>query len=96
MHQIGPRQLRSNEQTLDLLPCVPSAPINLASICILPSRACPSPTADLNSCSNFAWSVAVKNDRRILGILVSETGALAAGTGGPGVDAGVDANDWAI
>jgi hypothetical protein len=33
-----------------------------------PSNAVLSPTADLNSCSNFAWSVAVMNDNRMPGI----------------------------
>lgn len=44
------------------------------SLTFSPSRACPSPTADLNSCSNFAWSVAVRKDNRILGILAPEAG----------------------
>lgn len=42
-----------------------------------PERACAEPTADLNSCSNLAWSCAVMNDNLMLGILLD-----FAGTGG--------------
>ena len=56
-----------------------------------PSKACPSPTADLNNCSNLAWSVAVKNDSRILGILVP-----VEVDGGADAGAGEEENDWAI
>lgn len=47
-----------------------------------PESAWASPTADLKSCSNLAWSWAVINDRRMVGILLD-----LAGTGG--------GSDWA-
>lgn len=62
------------------------------SLTFSPSRAWPSPTADLNNCSNFAWSVALRKERRIFGIFAP--GAEARGAEGGG--AGVDENDWAI
>lgn len=58
------------------------------SLTFSPSRACPSPTADLKSCSNFAWSVAVKYDNRIFGIFMP--GLDACGALGWG---GADEND---
>jgi hypothetical protein len=39
------------------------------SFALSPSNAWALPTALLNNCSNFAWSVAVMNDSRIFGIL---------------------------
>ena len=39
-----------------------------------PDKAWASPTADLNSCSNLAWSCAVMKDSRILGILLDLAG----------------------
>ena len=39
------------------------------SFAFSPDRACASPAADLNSCSNFAWSVAVMKDNLMFGIL---------------------------
>lgn len=44
-----------------------------------PDMAWAVPTADLKSCSNFAWSVAVMNDSLMLGILLL---VLAGGGGG--------------
>lgn len=45
---------------------------------------CPSPTADLNSVSNLAWSGAVINERRIFGtVLVFLVGALGFGFAAP-------------
>lgn len=57
-----------------------------------PDIACAVPTADLNSCSNFAWSCAVMKDSLIFGILL-----VFAGTGGgAGCDEPVDLNESAI
>lgn len=39
------------------------------SLDLSPDNVCPSPTADLNNVSNFAWSCAVMNDSRMFGIL---------------------------
>lgn len=58
----------------------------------LPSKACPSPTADLKSCSNLAWSVAVKNDNLIFGILALDADSWGAGDG----CASLEENDAAI
>lgn len=38
------------------------------SLDLSPDSVCPSPTADLNKVSNFAWSCAVMNDNLIFGI----------------------------
>lgn len=42
---------------------------NNRSFAFSPSKACPLPTALLNNCSNFAWSVAVIKDSLMFGIL---------------------------
>jgi hypothetical protein len=39
------------------------------SLDLSPESVCPSPTADLNKVSNFAWSCAVMNDSLMFGIL---------------------------
>jgi len=57
-----------------------------------PDMACASPTADLNSCSNLAWSGAVMKDSLIFGILLD----LAGGGGGIDWDADVALNELAI
>jgi hypothetical protein len=56
-----------------------------------PDKAWASPTADLNSCSNLAWSCAVMKDSRMFGILV-----VLAGTGGGTEDAELPRNESAI
>src|SRR4051812_8549743 len=50
------------------------------SFALSPDRAWSSPTADLKSCSNLAWSWAVMKDKRMLGILL-ERGVWAGGAG---------------
>jgi hypothetical protein len=56
-----------------------------------PDMACALPTADLNSCSNFAWSGAVMNDNLMFGILL----VFAGGGGGIDWEAVVDLNELA-
>jgi hypothetical protein len=53
---------------------------------VIPSKDCSFPTADLKSCSNFAWSSTVKKDNLIFGILELATDDVD----GMGVGAGVD------
>ncbi len=57
-----------------------------------PDMAWALPTADLNSCSNFAWSCAVINDSLIFGILLVFVG----GGGGADWDAPDSLNESAI
>ena len=49
------------------------------SLAFSPDRACDSPAADLNSCSNFAWSVAVMKDSLTFGILLAPFAGVSAG-----------------
>lgn len=56
-----------------------------------PDKACAFPTADLNSCSNLAWSCAVMKESRMFGILVP-----LAGTGGGTEDDELPRNESAI
>jgi hypothetical protein len=53
---------------------------------VIPSNDCSFPTADLKSCSNFAWSSTVKKDNLIFGILELATDDVDAGGVGAGVD----------
>jgi hypothetical protein len=62
------------------------------SLAFSPERDCESPAADLNNCSNFAWSVAVMKDSLTFGIL-DEPLSGRFGTAGAEED---EVKDWAI
>jgi hypothetical protein len=62
------------------------------SLALSPDRDCDSPAADLNNCSNFAWSVAVMKESLTFGILARP---LAAGLAGAGAEDD-EVKDWAI